>query len=95
MSDKERRAERAEQEDLAGMHRGIRRQDTDEESSKAKTFTVKKLPSGNYWVVHNTATGKDVFKASSEEAAYKKRDELIGRDTSFLGKVKKFFKGDS
>jgi len=87
MPDKERRAERTEQEDIAGVHRGLRRK---ESGDKAKKYAVRKA--GEKWAVYTVSSGKVAYTTGTEEAAYKKRDELIGRSDSLWGKVKKFFK---
>ena len=91
MPDKERRAERTEQEDIAGVTRGLRRKESSETSKKARKYAVKKV--GEKWTVSNINSGKVVYTTGTEEAAYKKRDELLKRSDSLWSKTKKFFKG--
>lgn len=78
---------RREEEEAEGIYRGVDRDDTDEESENKSKYGIR--VQGSKWVVFNKDSGKVLYSASSETAAIKKREDLIGEKDSFLRRMSK------
>ena len=78
-------ARRREEEEAAGIYRGVDRDDTDEESGNKSKYGVR--AQGDKWVVYNRDSNKVLYSAGTEEAAIKKRKDMIGETDSFIRRL--------